>query len=244
VHAEQAILGLRNGKHVLCEVPLGLSLEDAERVARRRGSGGLHVMVCQTQRFLRPLTWLHDQVAGRRIRHVVIRLVLNRTTNVGVTGRARSWTDDIVWHHGSHAVDTALWLLDDDVVDVAALSGGESATGSPLEVGVVLRSRSGALATLALSYSAQQPSTDVMVICDDRTYRYEHGLLTSSDGTRESYDEAALFVEAVRLQDATFVDAVSSGVSPSPTPVELAAVYRTLQRVSDLSGDPGTTPTR
>jgi 2-hydroxy-4-carboxymuconate semialdehyde hemiacetal dehydrogenase len=233
MHPEQAILGLTHGKHVLCEVPLALSLADAERVADVSRSSDLQMMVCQTQRFLRPVAWIRDDLARRRVRHIVIRLVLNRTTNVGLTGKPRSWTDDLVWHHGSHAVDTALWLLGEATPDSVALAAGESATGSPLDAGIVLRSGSGAIVTLALSYSAQGASTDLMVVCDDRSYRYEHGVLTSSDGMRESHDEASVFVDAVRRQDAAFVEAVSTGSAASPTPAELSAVYRTLQRVSD-----------
>ena len=169
LHPEQALVCLAQGKHVLCEVPLACSLADAERVAAAAERAAVQFMVCQTQRFLQPLAWLRGEPAARPIRHIAVRLVLNRTTNVGITGRPRSWIDDIVWHHGSHAVDTALWLLDQPIADVVALGAGESANGTPLDAGVVLRGRSGGLATIALSYTAQRPSTDFMVICDEQS---------------------------------------------------------------------------
>ena len=175
----------------------------------------MRFLVCQTQRFLAPLQRLRQETASRRIRHVVVRLVLNRTTNVGISGRARSWTDDIVWHHGSHALDTTLWLLGGDVEELVALGDG----GAPLDVGVVLRTRSGSLATIALSYTAEAPSTDVLVHCDDRSYRCESAVLRDA------------FAAAVRRQDAHFLDLDTPA---SPGPHELAELYRTLQRVSDL----------
>jgi 2-hydroxy-4-carboxymuconate semialdehyde hemiacetal dehydrogenase len=193
---------------------------------------------CQTQRCLQPLARLRRERAARPIRHIAVRLVLDRTTNVGITGRGRSWTDDIVWHHGSHAVDSALWLLGEPIAEVAALGAGRSESGTPLDAGIVLRARSGALATIALSYSAQRPSTDFMVICEGVTYQYGRGVLTSSEGLSESWDETELFAEAVRSQDTAFVDAVAAGRPTSPGPGELVAVYDVLRRVSDLVAAP------
>ena len=42
---------------------------------------------------------------------VVSRYMFQRRENVNWTGRRRSWTDNLLWHHGCHAVDAALWLL-------------------------------------------------------------------------------------------------------------------------------------
>ena len=178
----------------------------------------MRFLVCQTQRFLAPLQRVRQETASRRIRHVIVRLVLNRTSNVGITGRARSWTDDIVWHHGSHALDTSLWLLGGGVEEVVALGDG----GAPLDLGVVLRTRSGGLATIALSYTAEAPSTDLLVHTDDRSYRCDSGAFRDD------------FAGAVRRQDAHFLDL---DAPPSPGPQELAELYRTLQQVHDLVCD-------
>jgi 2-hydroxy-4-carboxymuconate semialdehyde hemiacetal dehydrogenase len=218
LHAGQALLALEQRKHVLCEVPLALSQTDAERVTAAAGASGRRFLVCQTQRFLAPLLRVRAETASRPIRHVIVRLVLSRTTNVGITGRPRSWTDDIVWHHGSHALDTALWLLGGDVEEVVALGAGESEGGTPLDAGIVLRTRAGGLATIALSYTAETPSTDVLVHCDGASYRVEGA----------AFQDA--FADAVRRQDAHFLDLDTPA---SPAPQALAELYRTLQLVSD-----------
>jgi 2-hydroxy-4-carboxymuconate semialdehyde hemiacetal dehydrogenase len=215
LHARQALLALEHRKHVLCEVPLALSQADAERVADAAAASDRRFLVCQTQRFLAPLQRLREETASRHIRHVVVRLVLNRTTNMGITGRARSWTDDIVWHHGSHALDTVLWLLGGGVEEVVALGDG----GAPLDAGIVLRTHSGSLATIALSYTAEAPATDLLVHTDDGSHRCESGAFRDD------------FAGAVRRQDAHFLDLDTPA---SPAPQELAELYRTLQRVSEL----------
>jgi 2-hydroxy-4-carboxymuconate semialdehyde hemiacetal dehydrogenase len=163
--------------------------------------------------------------------------MLNRTTNVGVTGRVRSWTDDLIWHHGSHAIDLALWLLAAEPAEVIALSDSTD-QGLPLDAGVLLRAATGAMATVALSYRADRPSTDVVAICDRDTYRYERGELWSGGSGVEEVDIAASFAAAVEKQDAAFVDAASDGRQSSLAPLELTALYRTLSLIARESRPP------
>jgi 2-hydroxy-4-carboxymuconate semialdehyde hemiacetal dehydrogenase len=211
---------------------MAMSPAEAVRITERASRSDRRVMVCQTQRFLEPMQTMADWASGLKINHVVVRLVLNRTDNVGITGRLRTWTDDLVWHHGSHAVDTALWLLGEPAVDVSAVGVGMSTARTPMDVGILLRTGSGGLATIALSYTAHRPSTDLLVICDGETFRYERGLLTASDGRSCAYDEGRLFEDAVDRQDALFVE---SG-DVTPTPAELARTYDALGRVAAALG--------
>ena len=48
LHASQATLALNMGKHVLVELPMGLSLEDSQRLADLEERTGLVCMVCHT----------------------------------------------------------------------------------------------------------------------------------------------------------------------------------------------------
>jgi len=233
VHSAQTIASLQQGKHVLCEVPLGISLSETELATRLSGARDQCVMVCQTYRFFRPVVLLRELVARDVVRHVVIRLMLNRTTNVGVTGRVRSWTDDLIWHHGSHAIDLALWLLAADVAEVVAVGAGSNDQGQAMDGGVLLRTTTGALATIALSYRADRPSTDVVAICDRDTYRYEQGTLSSRTSGAQEFDVTASFTEAVERQDAAFVEAASRRAHSSLAPLELSALYKTLSIVAD-----------
>ena len=82
-HAAQTVASLEEGKHVLCEVPLGVSLVETERATRHSVVSERCVMVCQTYRFFDPMLSLREMVAGDVLRHVVVRLMPNRTTNVG-----------------------------------------------------------------------------------------------------------------------------------------------------------------
>ena len=118
------------------------------------------------------------------------------------------------------------------VDEIAAIGSGRNDAGSPMNVGASLRTRSGNLATFALSYTAQQHSTDFLVICDRDTYLYAGGFLSSQTGLRQAFDESVEFSKAVEQQDAAFVHAIDEGSGLHPSPADLMETYRTLEKVS------------
>ena len=79
-------------------------------------------MVCHTQRYSAPLIEARRMIASGEVRPraMVSRYLLDKRENVSWTGRRRSWTDNLLWHHGCHAVDAALWLLGTEAIDVTA----------------------------------------------------------------------------------------------------------------------------
>jgi hypothetical protein len=103
-----------------------------------------------------------------------------------------------------------------------------------MDVGVLVGTEN-AVSTIALSYRAAKPITDVHVICEGDTYRYEDGCLSSQRYGTQRFDEMRTFSKAVEQQDALFVDSIANGVPPSPGPQTLLPVYETLQRaMSDI----------
>jgi 2-hydroxy-4-carboxymuconate semialdehyde hemiacetal dehydrogenase len=192
-------------------------------------------MVCHTQRYYAPLAEVRARVerGDLRLHHVVSRTAFLRRENVGWTGRRRSWVDSVVWHHGSHAVDTALFLLEDEVAEVRAVAGRpHPETGQPMDISVALRTRSGALASLVLSYNSHLGVTDYLLIGEEDTFRLEHGVLTSpagvvSDGRGVDDMQSA----AILAQNRVFVDGVRDGRATTPSADDVLATYRVLQEV-------------
>jgi len=111
-HAEAAALSLAHDKHVLVEIPLGLSLEEAETVVAEAAIRGLTLGVVHPLRARPDLRALRERVAEgvEGVRHIGGRLFLHRRENVGSTGYRRSWTDNLLWHHLAHLVDAAIWI--------------------------------------------------------------------------------------------------------------------------------------
>jgi 2-hydroxy-4-carboxymuconate semialdehyde hemiacetal dehydrogenase len=170
------------------------------------------------------------------LRHVVVRSMMYRHENVGWTGRHRTWTDNLLWHHGCHAVDTVLQLLSDPVESVVANSGPRFETSKlPMDHGIVIRTRSNALATIALSYNSRRGLTDYVVIADGATYLIRDGSLESGDGSvLVGGDADETLRSAVADQDMDFLSAVSNGSTPRSSIDSVLPTMRVLQQVEDM----------
>jgi 2-hydroxy-4-carboxymuconate semialdehyde hemiacetal dehydrogenase len=259
-HAEQTERCLRAGKHVLCEIPLALSLADTERLTALADEVNRRLMVCHTQRYHPALTEARRLIASGEIHpHAIVsRYMFGRRENVNWRGRHRSWTDNLLWHHGCHAVDAALWLLgvadrDETVATVAqvALPGGE--LDIPMDLSLAMRTEKDQLVTVAMSYHVSIPIHDYLVIGEERTLLYADGRL---------YDGERLLVDAtpgdtdgpdspIARQDAEFFAAILeerepavSGRSVRPAMAALQAAQESLDARQAMLGPDARHPRR
>jgi len=237
LHEEQTRQALSAGKHVLCEIPLALRLEGGRSLAELARSRGRALMVAHTQRFYPPLVELRRRILAGDVepRHVVVRYGFRRHENVGWTGRQRTWTDNLLWHHGGHAIDTTLWLL--SAAEVACrgeLGPAHPKTGIPMDVGIVLRTTREQLATLALSYNTHRPVQDYLVIGERQTLMYTDNRLLGPTGEVLSEEGANDPVkDGVLIQDREFMAAISAGRSPSPSADDVLPCLAVQQSVQD-----------
>ena len=85
IHAEQAELCLSMGKHVLIEIPMGMSLAESERLAalEEQADGRLVCMVCHSQRYSRSFREIkRRRVAGElNLHHIVQQTYFLRRKN-------------------------------------------------------------------------------------------------------------------------------------------------------------------
>ena len=90
--------------------------------------------------------------------------------NVGWTGYRRSWTDDVLFHHGCHVLDYSLWTIDEPVRRIRGeLSPLDAATGTSLDVSMLVRYTSETIAALSLSYNARSGVNNNIYLCDAGT---------------------------------------------------------------------------
>ena len=59
LHADQTVMALEQGCHVLVEKPLATTVADAQRILDAEAKSGRHVMTDQTMRYLHPCTKWH-----------------------------------------------------------------------------------------------------------------------------------------------------------------------------------------
>ena len=244
LHASQASAALAAGRHVLVEIPLALTALDAESLVAQATRAERTLMVCHTLRYWQPFHEARNamEIAGWRPRNIVVRGLARRRENVGWTGRQRSWTDDLLWHHGGHIVDMVLELLGEPVIAVAAEVGPVwESSGLPMDYAIALRTADGAIASIALSYNARLGGTDYVVIGEPDTIVIAGADVTSAEGPIVAGEDVGAVQErAVLAQDLDFLECAKSGRKPIADAASILPAMRVLQAIQDLvsSRDP------
>src|ERR1700682_3033239 len=120
MHADQTVTALARGKHVQVEIPMSLNLPDARRIADAATRSGKICMVTHTRRFSSPHREIRRRIQNGsfHLQHMVVGTYFFRRTNLNMHGHARSWVDNLLWHHGCHSVDLAYWVLGEPNFDV------------------------------------------------------------------------------------------------------------------------------
>jgi 2-hydroxy-4-carboxymuconate semialdehyde hemiacetal dehydrogenase len=237
LHAQQAIAAMRAGKHVQVEIPLADRWDDAQAVARVAASHGVICMVGHTRRFNPSHQWLHHQfTAGTlSIQQLDVQTYFFRRTNTNALGQPRSWTDNLLWHHAAHTVDLFQHQTGEDIVVAHAIAGPIHPTlGIFMDMSVQLRTGTGKICTLSLSFNNEGPlGTFFRYICDRGTYlaRYDD-LLT---GAEEPIDVSTVDVSTngIELQDREFVAAIREGREPRSGVGAVLPCYSVLKQLDD-----------
>ena len=240
VHAAQSAEALAAGLHVLVEIPLALSHAEGAALVAQAATRGVVLMVCHTLRYWMPHRRAHAYLreGGQDVRHVVARGLSLRHENVGWSGRRRSWTDDVLWHHGGHAIDEVLRFLGKPVTSVAASVGPVwPVSGRSMDYAITLRTDDGAIATIALSYNARVGASDYTVISDQDTLVIDGADVTTSTGALVvGVDGEAEQEAAILAQDREFLEAIGSGEPPAAAAAHVVPVLAIQQQVADLAG--------
>ena len=237
VHAEQTERALRAGKHVLCEIPLATSLAETDRLIDLAERSERQLMVCHTQRYASPLIEAQRMIASGdlRPRAMVSRYLLDKRENVSWTGRRRSWTDNLLWHHGCHAVDAALWLLGAEAADVTArATPPDPRLHIPMDLSILLRTTRDHVVTVVMSYRAMPPLQDYVVIADETMLVYannelrDHSRVLVPAGDHGHYDTSAL-----DRQDTDFFASILTGSEPVTSARAVRPAMVALQAAQD-----------
>ena len=116
LHCEVAVAAAEAGKHVLCEKPMAISLQEADEMIAAAESAQVVLMVGQILRFrsanIRARELIRDGAIGE------VRNVLRRRLSQS-DGFRSAWASDpdeaggwVLYGFGSHEVDMILWLND------------------------------------------------------------------------------------------------------------------------------------
>jgi 2-hydroxy-4-carboxymuconate semialdehyde hemiacetal dehydrogenase len=236
LHAAQAIRCLEAGKAVQVEIPMADNLADAERLAETARRAGRIAMAGHTRRFNPSHQWIRREIETGRLtlRQLDVQTYFLRRTNINALGQPRSWTDHLLWHHAAHTVDLFGWQTGETISVARAIQGPlDPELGIAMDMSVQLRSPSGAICTLSLSFNNDGPLGSVFrYICDRGTYVARYDELTDGWGAAVDVSGIAVSPDGVQLQDMEFIAAVSEGREPRASVREVLPAYRVLGQLA------------
>jgi 2-hydroxy-4-carboxymuconate semialdehyde hemiacetal dehydrogenase len=235
MHAQQSIRCLRAGKHVQVEIPMADSLADAEEVARVQQETGLIAMAGHTRRFNPSHQWIHRRIqAGElKIQQMDVQTYFFRRTNTNALGKPRSWTDHLLWHHACHTVDLFQYQTGETASQVHALEGPRHPQlGIAMDMSIGMKTPSGALCTLSLSFNNDGPlGTFFRYICDNGTYLARYDELVDGNGKAIDVSRVDVSMNGIELQDREFFAAIREQREPNASVRQVLPAMRTLDRL-------------
>ncbi|RAU20900.1 oxidoreductase [Paramagnetospirillum kuznetsovii] len=232
LHAGQAQACLAAGKHVMVEIPLADNLADAEAVVALQKKTGLVAMCGHTRRFNPSHQWVHNKIKGGgfNIQQMDVQTYFFRRTNINALGQPRCWTDHLLWHHAAHTVDLFAYQTGGEIVAANALQGPiHPELGIAMDLSIQLKSSTGAICTLSLSFNNDGPlGTFFRYIGDTGTYIARYDDLFDGKDAAIDVTKVDVSMNGIELQDREFIAAIREGREPNASVAKVLPCYRTL----------------
>ncbi len=231
MHASQAIDCMNAGKHVQVEIPLSDSWADAEAVIKKQQETGLVCMVGHTRRFNPSHQYVHNKIkAGElNLQQMDVQTYFFRRKNINAKGEPRSWTDHLLWHHAAHTVDLFAYQTG-KIVAANAIEGPiHPELGIAMDMSIQLKSETGAICTLSLSFNNDGPlGTFFRYIGDSGTYIARYDDLVNGKEEPIDVSKVDVSMNGIELQDREFIAAIREGREPNSSVTKVLDCYRVL----------------
>ncbi|WP_208710757.1 Gfo/Idh/MocA family oxidoreductase [Sinomonas sp. R1AF57] len=239
LHASQTQEVLKAGKHVQVEIPLADSLADAEATlaaAEAADASGRVAMVGHTRRFNPSHQLVHNRIAAGEfnVQQMDVQTYFFRRTNTNAKGEPRSWTDHLLWHHAAHTVDLFAYQAG-KIVQANAIQGPiHPELGIAMDMSIQLKSETGAICTLSLSFNNDGPfGTFFRYIGDTATYIARYDDLYTGKDEQIDVSKVAVSMNGIELQDREFVSAIREGREPNSSIRQVIDCYRVLGQLEE-----------
>ncbi|WP_341940324.1 MULTISPECIES: Gfo/Idh/MocA family oxidoreductase [unclassified Microbacterium] len=231
LHAAQTQAVLAAGKHVQVEIPLADSLADAETTLAVADASDRVAMVGHTRRFNPSHQFVHERIRSGEfaVQQLDVQTYFFRRTNTNARGEKRSWTDHLLWHHAAHTVDLFAYQSG-RIVDAHAMQGPiHPVLGIAMDLSIQLKSETGAICTLSLSFNNEGPfGTFFRYIGDTATYVARYDDLFTGAEEQIDVSTVAVSMNGIELQDREFVAAIRDGREPNSSLRQVIDCYRVL----------------
>ena len=232
IHAQQAIQCMDAGKHVEVEIPVADSLADAKAIVAKQEETGLVCQVGHTRRYNPSHQWVHNKITAGElsIQQLDVQTYFFRRSNLNEEGEPRSWTDHLLWHHAAHTIDLFQYQTGERVIAQHAVQGPmHPELGIAMDMSIQLRTESGALCTLSLSFNNDGPlGTFFRYICDNGTYVARYDDLVDGYENVIDVSDVDVSMNGIELQDREFVAAIVEGRESRSGVANVFPCYETM----------------
>jgi len=235
MHADQSIACMKAGKHVQVEIPLADNLAGAEAVVALQRQTGLVAMCGHTRRFNPSHQLVHKKIVAKEfnIQQMDVQTYFFRRSNMNALGQARSWTDHLLWHHAAHTVDLFAYQTGGEIVQANAVQGPIHPTlGIAMDMSIQLKSSTGAICTLSLSFNNDGPlGTFFRYIGDSATYIARYDDLFNGKEEKLDVSKVDVSMNGIELQDREFFASIREGREPNASVASVLPCYKVLHQL-------------
>ena len=248
MHASQGVACMRAGKHVHIEIPIADSLADSELLVKVQKETGVVCMGGHTRRFNPSHQYVHKKIeAGElKIQQMNVQTYFFRRTNMNAAGKPRSWTDHLLWHHACHTVDLFQYQTGELVSDCYAVQGPlHPELKIAMDMGIVMKTPSGAVCTLSLSFNNKGPlGTFFRYIGDTGTYVAYYDDLVDGEQNKIDLSKVAVSMNGIELQDREFFAAIQEKREPNADVRQCFTAMQVLDRLEKILNSAATASAR
>jgi 2-hydroxy-4-carboxymuconate semialdehyde hemiacetal dehydrogenase len=238
LHFRQGEQVMRAGKHVLIEIPVADSVEDAEGLVRIAKETGVVAMGGHVRRFNPSHQWVHKRIVRGelKVQQMDVQTYFFRRRNINAAGNPRSWTDHLLWHHAAHTIDLFQYQTGETISDCYAVQGPiHPQLGIAMDMGIVAKVPNGAILTLSLCFNYDGPlGSFFRYICDNGTYQAFYDDL--ADGKKNPIDVSKVDVsmDGIELEDREFIAAIKEKREPNASLAQLLPCMQVLGRLEKI----------
>jgi 2-hydroxy-4-carboxymuconate semialdehyde hemiacetal dehydrogenase len=238
MHRRQGEQVMRAGKHVLIEIPIADSVPDSESLVKIQQDTGVVAMAGHVRRFNPSHQWVHRRIqkGELRVQQMDVQTYFFRRSNINAAGKPRSWTDHLLWHHAAHTVDLFQYQTGETVSECFAVQGPRHPDLKiAMDMGIVMKTPSGAVLTLSLSFNNDGPiGSFFRYICDNGTYNAYYDDLF--DGKRNQIDlsQVDVSMDGIELEDREFIAAINEKREPNASLTQVLPCMHALGRIEQI----------
>jgi 2-hydroxy-4-carboxymuconate semialdehyde hemiacetal dehydrogenase len=238
LHFRQAEQVMRAGKHVLVEIPVTDSVEDAERLVKIAQQTGVTAMGGHVRRFNPSHQYVHKKIkAGElKIQQMDVQTYFFRRKNINAAGNPRSWTDHLLWHHAAHTVDLFAYQCGEAITECYALQGPiHPQLNIAMDMSIMAKVPSGAILTLSLSFNNDGPlGSFFRYICDIGTYKAFYDDLSDGKDVKIDVSKVDVSMDGIELEDREFIAAIKEKREPNGSLAEVLPCMRVLGKLEKM----------